>query len=110
MHAAALPLSVTLAVLAAAVTHATWNAIAHGIKDQVLAFALIGAGGIVVAVPLVLVSRFPLGACGAALGGLWRRFGRLRRGFGRLRRGFGRLRRGFGRLRRGFGCLRRWFG
>src|SRR6266480_3166894 len=63
MHAAALPLSVTLAVLGAAVTHATWNAIAHGIKDQVLAFALIGAGGIVVAVPLVLVSPFPLGAC-----------------------------------------------
>jgi drug/metabolite transporter (DMT)-like permease len=63
MHAAALPLSVTLVVLAAAVTHATWNAIAHGIKDQVLAFGLIGAGGIVVAVPLVLVSPFPLGAC-----------------------------------------------
>jgi drug/metabolite transporter (DMT)-like permease len=63
MHAAALPLSVTLAVLGAAVTHATWNAIAHGIKDQVLAFALIGAGGVVVAVPLVLVSHFPLGAC-----------------------------------------------
>ena len=42
-----LPLTVTLAVLAAAVTHATWNAIAHGIKDQTLAFALIGVGGIV---------------------------------------------------------------
>ena len=63
MHAAALPLSVTLAVLAAAVTHATWNAIAHGIKDQMLAFGLIGAGSIVVAVPLVLVAPFPLGAC-----------------------------------------------
>jgi drug/metabolite transporter (DMT)-like permease len=63
MHTAALPLSVTLVVLVAAVTHATWNAIAHGIKDQVLAFGLIGAGGIVVAVPLVLVSPFPLGAC-----------------------------------------------
>jgi drug/metabolite transporter (DMT)-like permease len=63
MHAAALPLSVTLAVLGAAVAHATWNAIAHGIKDQVLAFGLIGAGGIVVAVPLVLVSPFPLGSC-----------------------------------------------
>jgi drug/metabolite transporter (DMT)-like permease len=63
MHATALPLSVTLAVLAAAVTHAIWNAIAHGIKDQVLAFGLIGAGAIVVAIPLVIVSPFPLGAC-----------------------------------------------
>jgi drug/metabolite transporter (DMT)-like permease len=63
MHAAALPLPVTLAVLAAAVTHATWNAIAHGIKDQLLAFGLIGAGGILVAIPLVIVSPFPLAAC-----------------------------------------------
>ena len=63
MHAAALPLSVTLAVLAAAVTHATWNAIAHGIKDQLLAFGLIGAGGILVAIPLVILSPFPLAAC-----------------------------------------------
>jgi drug/metabolite transporter (DMT)-like permease len=63
MHAAALPLSVTLAVLAAAVTHATWNAIAHGIKDQVLAFGLIGAGSIVAAIPLIVISPFPLTAC-----------------------------------------------
>ena len=63
MHATALPLSVTLVVLAAAVTHATWNAIAHGIKDQLLAFGLIGAGGILVAIPLVIVSPFPLSAC-----------------------------------------------
>jgi drug/metabolite transporter (DMT)-like permease len=63
MHAAALPLSVSLAVLVAAVTHATWNAIAHGIKDQVLAFGLIGAGGFIVAVPLVVIARFPLAAC-----------------------------------------------
>ncbi len=63
MHATALPLSVTLVVLAAAVTHATWNAIAHGIKDQLLAFGLIGAGGIFVAIPLVIVSPFPLSAC-----------------------------------------------
>jgi len=54
-----LPLSVTLAVLAAAVTHATWNAIAHGIKDQTLAFGLIGAGGIIVAIPLVIVVAAP---------------------------------------------------
>ena len=54
-----LPLTVTLAVLAAAVTHATWNAIAHGIKDQTLAFALIGIGGITVSIPLVIVAALP---------------------------------------------------
>ena len=59
----ALPLSVTLAVLAAAVTHATWNAIAHGIKDQTLAFGLIGLGGIAFAVPLVIVAAMPRAAC-----------------------------------------------
>jgi drug/metabolite transporter (DMT)-like permease len=59
----ALSVSVTLAVLAAAVTHASWNAIAHGIKDQLLAFGLIGAGGIVVAVPLVIVAPMPHAAC-----------------------------------------------
>jgi drug/metabolite transporter (DMT)-like permease len=63
MHASALPLSVTLAVLVAAVTHAIWNAIAHGIKDQVLAFGLIGAGSIAVAVPVVVLAPFPLGRC-----------------------------------------------
>jgi drug/metabolite transporter (DMT)-like permease len=57
-----LPLSVTLAVLAAAVTHATWNAIAHGIKDQTLAFGLIGVGAIAVAVPLVIVATMPRAA------------------------------------------------
>jgi len=58
-----LPLTVTLAVLAAAVTHATWNAIAHGIKDQTLAFALIGVGGIVVAIPLVALATLPRADC-----------------------------------------------
>ena len=57
-----LSLSVTLAVLAAAVTHATWNAIAHGIKDQTLAFALIGAGGSAVCIPLVIVAAIPRSA------------------------------------------------
>ena len=57
-----LPLSVTLAVLAAAVTHATWNAIAHSIKDQTLAFALIGVGGTVVSVPLVIIAAMPRSA------------------------------------------------
>jgi drug/metabolite transporter (DMT)-like permease len=59
----ALSLTVTLAVLAAAVTHATWNAIAHGIKDQALAFALIGVGGIAVGIPLVIVAAMPRGDC-----------------------------------------------
>jgi drug/metabolite transporter (DMT)-like permease len=54
-----LPLTVTFAVLAAAVTHATWNAVAHGIKDQTLAFGLIGAGGVAVAIPLVIVATAP---------------------------------------------------
>jgi drug/metabolite transporter (DMT)-like permease len=46
-------------VLAAAVAHATWNAIAHGIKDQTLAFALIGVGGAAVSIPLVIVAALP---------------------------------------------------
>ena len=58
-----LPPAVTLAVLAAAVTHAVWNAIAHGIKDQTLAFALIGVGGIVAAIPLIIVAAGPRSAC-----------------------------------------------
>jgi drug/metabolite transporter (DMT)-like permease len=57
-----LSLTLTLAVLAAAVTHAVWNAIAHGIKDQTLAFALIGVGGAAVSVPLVIVSAIPRSA------------------------------------------------
>ena len=58
-----LPLIVSFAVLGAAVTHAAWNAIAHGIKDQTLAFALIGAGSIVVAIPLIIVAALPRPAC-----------------------------------------------
>jgi drug/metabolite transporter (DMT)-like permease len=54
-----LSLTVTLAVLAAAVTHATWNAIAHGIRDQTLAFALIGMGGVATSIPLVIVAALP---------------------------------------------------
>ncbi len=61
---------VTLAVLLAAVLHATWNALAHGVADRVIGFSLIGltytaVGGVVVmftgppaleAWPLVLAS------------------------------------------------------
>jgi drug/metabolite transporter (DMT)-like permease len=55
--------AVTFAVLGAAVTHAIWNAIAHGIKDQTLAFALIGVGGIAVGIPLVIVAAMPRAEC-----------------------------------------------
>jgi drug/metabolite transporter (DMT)-like permease len=58
-----LSVAVTFAVLAAAVTHAVWNAIAHGIKDQTLAFALIGVGGIAVGIPLVIVAAMPHADC-----------------------------------------------
>jgi drug/metabolite transporter (DMT)-like permease len=59
----ALSPAVTLAVLVAAVTHASWNAIAHGIKDQTLAFALIGVGGILAAIPLVILAATPRHGC-----------------------------------------------
>ncbi|MGW4162894.1 EamA family transporter [Streptomyces sp. NPDC004788] len=36
---------VAVAVLIAAVTHASWNAIAHHIKDQLVSFTLISGGG-----------------------------------------------------------------
>lgn len=44
-------LAVTLVVLGSAVLHATWNAIAKGIKDQLAAFTLIGLGSL----PVVLL-------------------------------------------------------
>lgn len=50
---------VAAAVLAAAVTHAVWNAIAHGIKDQVLAFTLVGAGGTLCALTLLPFAATP---------------------------------------------------
>jgi drug/metabolite transporter (DMT)-like permease len=60
MHTAAdLPIAVTLAVLLAAITHATWNAMAHSIKDQVVAFGLIGIGSVIASVPLVAVVAVP---------------------------------------------------
>ncbi|KAA6221388.1 EamA family transporter [Streptomyces albofaciens JCM 4342] len=56
------PLVVT-AVLIAAVTHAGWNAIAHHIKDQLLAFTLVGGGGALCGA--VLACFAPLPAPGA---------------------------------------------
>ncbi|MGW8363843.1 EamA family transporter [Streptomyces wedmorensis] len=54
---------VTLAVLVAAVTHASWNAIAHGIKDQLLSFTLISGGGALIGVAAAFF--VPLPAAGA---------------------------------------------
>ncbi|MFF5786338.1 EamA family transporter [Streptomyces sp. NPDC012693] len=54
---------VTLAVLIAAVTHASWNAIAHGIKDQLVSFTLISGGG--AAIGMVTALFVPLPAAGA---------------------------------------------
>jgi predicted PurR-regulated permease PerM len=45
--------SVVIAVLAAAVLHATWNAIAHAVRDRLIGLTLIGivsaVGGAVIA-------------------------------------------------------------
>ncbi|AXK36776.1 EamA family transporter [Streptomyces armeniacus] len=54
---------VAAAVLAAAVTHAGWNAIAHGIKDQLVAFSLIGAADLVCGAAVAAYA--PLPAAGA---------------------------------------------
>ncbi|MEU7314380.1 DMT family transporter [Streptomyces sp. NPDC007083] len=54
---------VVAAVLAAALTHATWNALAHGIRDQLLAFTLVGSGGAVCGAALACF--VPLPAAGA---------------------------------------------
>jgi drug/metabolite transporter (DMT)-like permease len=48
-------------VLLAALAHAGWNAIAHGIKDSVIAMALVGAGGLLAAVPLMALAPLPAG-------------------------------------------------
>ncbi|MFE3518438.1 EamA family transporter [Streptomyces sp. NPDC059166] len=54
---------VAAAVLAAAVTHAGWNAIAHAIRDQLLSFTLISGGGALIG--LLLAAFAPLPAAGA---------------------------------------------
>ncbi|MEU0584893.1 DMT family transporter [Streptomyces sp. NPDC006132] len=50
---------VTTAVLLAAVTHASWNAIAHKITDKLAGFALISGGGLVIGVALAPFVAFP---------------------------------------------------
>ncbi|GHI23415.1 hypothetical protein Shyd_47860 [Streptomyces hydrogenans] len=50
-------------VLVAAVTHASWNALAHHIRDQLVSFTLIAGGGALIG--LALVPFTPLPAAGA---------------------------------------------
>ncbi|WSQ09801.1 DMT family transporter [Streptomyces sp. NBC_01231] len=54
---------VTTAVLLAAVTHASWNAIAHQITDKLVGFTLIAGGGSLIG--LAMMSFVPLPAAGA---------------------------------------------
>ncbi|MFC4494263.1 EamA family transporter [Streptomyces ovatisporus] len=54
---------VVAAVLAAAVTHASWNALAHHIEDQLIAFTLVGSGGALCG--LVLAFSVPAPAAAA---------------------------------------------
>jgi drug/metabolite transporter (DMT)-like permease len=51
--------AVVIVVLLAAVVHATWNAIAHGIPDHLVAFTWLGIGGMLGALPLVLIAPTP---------------------------------------------------
>jgi drug/metabolite transporter (DMT)-like permease len=50
---------VLAATLSAAVAHASWNSIAHGIKDKLVSFTLVSLGGMICAVPLVLLGATP---------------------------------------------------
>lgn len=50
---------VVAAVLTAALTHAAWNALAHGIRDQLLAFTLVGGGGTVCGAILAVFAPLP---------------------------------------------------
>jgi drug/metabolite transporter (DMT)-like permease len=53
---------VVLAVLGAAVLHAAWNAIAHGIDDRMVGFALIGLAYTGACAPIVLLTGAPSAA------------------------------------------------
>ncbi|MFB8765542.1 EamA family transporter [Nocardiopsis alba] len=50
---------IVVAVLIAALLHASWNAIAHSITDRLLGFALIGAGGMLATLPFLFVVGLP---------------------------------------------------
>ncbi|MEE1664201.1 DMT family transporter [Streptomyces sp. WAC07094] len=51
--------AVTLAVLLAAVTHASWNAIAHRITDKLVGFTLIAGGGTLIGLAMAVFASFP---------------------------------------------------
>ncbi|GAA3810121.1 EamA family transporter [Streptomyces phyllanthi] len=51
--------AVAAAVLAAAVTHAVWNAIAHRITDKLVAFTLISGGGALIGLAAMPFVPFP---------------------------------------------------
>ena len=53
---------VTAAVLLAAVTHASWNAIAHQITDKLVGFTLIAGGGMLIGLAMVPFVAFPASA------------------------------------------------
>ncbi|MFJ8110320.1 EamA family transporter [Streptomyces sp. NPDC096132] len=53
---------VTAAVLLAAVTHASWNAIAHRITDKLVGFTLIAGGGMLIGLALAPFTAFPAAA------------------------------------------------
>jgi drug/metabolite transporter (DMT)-like permease len=61
--------AVVATVLAAAVLHAVWNALAHAIDDQLVGFALIGVSVTVGAAVIVLVSPLPASASWPYLAG-----------------------------------------
>ncbi|MFB7336413.1 EamA family transporter [Streptomyces adustus] len=50
---------VTAAVLLAAVTHASWNAIAHRITDKLVGFTLIAGGGLLIGLTAAPFTAFP---------------------------------------------------
>ena len=50
---------VPVAVLGAAVLHATWNAVAHGMKDQLVGFVLLNLASGTCAFVLVLLAPLP---------------------------------------------------
>ncbi|MEU9475418.1 DMT family transporter [Streptomyces sp. NPDC048191] len=52
---------VTAAVLLAAVTHASWNAIAHRITDKLVGFTLISGGGVLIGLATAPFVAFPAG-------------------------------------------------
>jgi drug/metabolite transporter (DMT)-like permease len=60
--------AVIVAVLLAAVLHATWNALAHAIEDRLVGFALLGVAITVGGAVIVLASPVPAVASWACLG------------------------------------------